>query len=96
MHRHANFWQVTQDALDYTLDHLKRHGMTTAILSNGSPMMLTAIAFQSSNAWDAVSAANFRLRVVWVNRFGQRAERLPFQADAEIKSLAELALLINK
>lgn len=164
MHRHADFWQVTQDALDYTLDtfgiadaklrddlinaylhldcypdvrdtldQLKQHGMTTAILSNGSPMMLQAavtsakienlidrvlsveqvgvykpdprvyqlavdqlrvptdaIAFQSSNAWDAVGAASFGLRVVWVNRFGQRAERLPFQVDAEIKSLNEL------
>ena len=164
MRRHADFWQVTQDALDYTMDtfgvtdeslrrdlieaylhldcypdvremleRLKRAEMQTAILSNGSPMMLqaavtsarlenlidrvlsveqagifkpdprvyqlavdelhvpaNAIAFQSSNAWDAVGAASFGLRVVWVNRFGQRRERLPHQPDVEIKSLKEL------
>ena len=73
MGRHADFWQVTQDALDYalaasdihdealrrellaayqTLDaypdapaalaRLKAAGLTTAILSNGSPAMLHA------------------------------------------------------
>ena len=164
MHRHADFWQVTQDALDYTLEafgivdeglrrnlidaylhlavypdvramleKLKRAGVRTGILSNGSPMMLQAavtsakiethidhvwsveqvgvykpdprvyqlavselgvpagqIAFQSANAWDAVGAANCGLRVVWVNRFNQRRERLPATPDAEIKSLDEL------
>jgi 2-haloacid dehalogenase len=71
--RHADFWQVTGDALDFaldtlgldrpflrdrlmslyltldaypevpgTLDRLKRAGMRTAILSNGSPDMLAA------------------------------------------------------
>ncbi len=164
MRRHADFWQVTQDALDYTLEafgivdeglrrdlidaylhlavypdvratleRLKRAGVRTAILSNGSPMMLQAavtsakietlidhvwsveqvgvykpdprvyqlavdklgvpaeqIAFQSANAWDAAGAANCGLRVVWVNRFNQRRERLPATPDAEIKSLDEL------
>lgn len=169
MHRHADFWQITQDALDYTLDtfgivdenlrrdlidaylhldvypdaraalaQLKRAGRQIAILSNGSPMMLRTavtsakietlvdrvlsveqvgvykpdprvyqlavdelkvpanrIAFQSSNAWDAAGAANFGLRVVWINRFGQRRERLPSQPDAEIKSLSELPALLG-
>jgi 2-haloacid dehalogenase len=71
--RHADFWQVTEDALDYTLETLglasdtlrrrlmelyltldtfpevpgvlrrvKRSGMKTAILSNGTPAMLSA------------------------------------------------------
>jgi 2-haloacid dehalogenase len=71
--RHADFWQVTGDALDYTmeslgvadealrtrlmdlyltleafpevpgvLEQLKAAGIKTAILSNGSPMMLSA------------------------------------------------------
>ncbi|MFI4988583.1 MAG: haloacid dehalogenase type II [Alphaproteobacteria bacterium] len=73
MGRHADFWQVTSEALDYVLEtlgladaalkerlmsgyltldcfpevpallaHLKAAGMTTAILSNGSPRMLAA------------------------------------------------------
>jgi 2-haloacid dehalogenase len=164
MRRHADFWQVTQDALDYALDTfglrdeilrralmdaylhldcypevpamlnaLKRAHMPTAILSNGSPAMLnaavensgladlidvtlsieevgvykpdprvyqlaverlgipaSALSFQSANAWDAAGAASFGLRVVWVNRFGQRRERLPFEPEAEIASLSEL------
>jgi 2-haloacid dehalogenase len=140
--RHADFWQVTGDALDFALEtlslnapglrdrlmglylrldafpevqdvlsHLKAAGLRTAILSNGSPKMLdaavngakldtlldevlsveevgvykphpkvyqlavdrlgvpaTAIAFQSSNAWDAYAASAFGMRVVWCNR----------------------------
>ena len=72
--RHADFWQVTSDALDFTLEtlalekpglrdrlmnlyltlepfpevpdvleRLKRSGLRTAILSNGSPQMLDAV-----------------------------------------------------
>ncbi len=170
MHRHVDFWQVTQDALDYcletfdvmdsalrldlmeayrqldcypdvrkTLELLKADGLLNAILSNGSPLMLQSavkganiqklidrilsveqvgvykpdprvyqlavdqltlsprkIVFLSANAWDAVGAANFGLRVVWVNRFDQFPERLPYKPDAEIKSLTELPALINK
>jgi 2-haloacid dehalogenase len=167
--RHADFWQVTGDALDYALEtmgiddralrarlmelyltleafpevpallaRLKQAGMTTAILSNGSPRMLTAavaaakldglldhvwsiemvgvfkphptvyqlavdrlgiaasaIAFQSSNGWDAYAASAFGMRVVWCNRYGQRPERLPGAPDHEIRSLAELPPLIG-
>ena len=167
--RHADFRQVTGDALDFTLEtlglgnaalrqrlmdlyltldtfpevpdmlrRLRRAGLKTAILSNGSPDMLrpvveharlgdlldavlsvevvgvfkphpkvyglaverlgierSAIAFQSSNAWDAYAASAFGMRVVWCNRYGQRAERLPGKPDAEIKSLAELPALVG-
>jgi 2-haloacid dehalogenase len=168
MGRHADFWQVTQDALDYALDdaitdttlrqdlmeayltldaypevpvtlaRLKAAGMRTAILSNGSPDMLDAalvsarltnvfdavlsveevgvykpdprvyalavarlgvpaeaISFQSSNSWDAAGAASYGLRVVWVNHFGQRPERLPHPPNAVITSLAELPALVG-
>jgi 2-haloacid dehalogenase len=167
--RHADFWQVTGDALDYALEtlaiddgalrerlmalyltldafpevpavltRLKAAGMTTAILSNGSPRMLAAavaaarldglldhvlsvedvgvfkphpkvyqlavdrlgvpaaaIAFQSSNGWDAHAASAFGMRVVWCNRYGQRAERLPGAPDHETRSLAELPALVG-
>src|SRR5437016_5159164 len=145
--RHADFWQVTGDALDFALAaldlkpaglrdrlmqlylrlspfaevaellrRLKAAGLTTAILSNGSPAMLQplvdgnglgglldlvlsveevgiykphprvyqlavdrlalppgAIAFLSSNAWDAYAASAFGLPVVWCNRYAQPA-----------------------
>ena len=170
MKKHADFWQVTQDALDYALDvfnimdkhlrndlinaylelecypevpdtlvKLKDSGRQIAILSNGSPAMLEAvvkssgledlvriilsvemvgifkpdptvyqlavdrlgvtaaeIVFMSSNAWDAVGATAFGLRVAWINRFAQRPERLPFQPDIEIKTLDELPDLLSK
>ena len=167
--RHADFWQVTGDALDFALEtlsldkpglrdrlltlyltldafpevpdvlqRLKAAGMRTAILSNGTPKMLDAavrnakldalldlvlsvedvgvykphrkvyqlaverlgvpaasIAFQSSNAWDAHAASAFGMKVVWCNRYGQRAERLPGLPDREVKSLAELPSLVG-
>jgi 2-haloacid dehalogenase len=167
--RHADFWQVTGDALDFALEtlaieppglrdrlmnlyltldvfpevpkvlgQLKNAGQRTAILSNGSPKMLeavvkaagldslldavlsveevgiykphpkvyqlavdrlgvpaTAIAFQSSNAWDAYAASAFGMRVVWCNRYGQRPERLPGMPDRTVRSLAELPELVG-
>ena len=53
-----------------------------------------AIAFQSSNAWDAYGASDFGMRVVWCNRTGQRRERLPGAPDAEVRTLAELPGLL--
>jgi len=167
--RHADFWQVTGDALDFALEtlgvenpglrdrlmrlyltldafpevpdvlaRLKKAGRKTAILSNGSPAMLdaavkaagldalldavlsveavgvykphpkvyqlavdrlgtpaAAIAFQSSNAWDAYAASAFGMQVVWCNRYGQRPERLPGAPDRTVRSLAELPALVG-
>jgi 2-haloacid dehalogenase len=167
--RHADFQQVTGDALDFalgalgitnsklrhrlmnlylTLDafpevpdmlgRLKAAGLKTAILSNGSPGMLkaavdgakldrlldavlsveeagvykphqrvyqlavdrlcvppAAIAFQSSNAWDAYAASAFGMQVVWCNRYGQPRERLPGAPDREIATLADFPTLVG-
>jgi len=119
------------------LRQLKARGLVTAILSNGTPQMLStavsaagltplidailsvedvgvykphpdvyqlavdrlgipaeAIAFQSSNAWDAYAASAFGMRVVWCNRYKQRRERLPGNPDAMIHSLNELPALL--
>lgn len=169
MGRHADFWRITGDALDYALDahgigdaalrddlmqaytaldaypevknvleKLKDKGYRTAILSNGSPGMLEAavssagiedlldaclsiedvgiykpdprvyrlavgrldvraeeISFQSSNAWDAVGAATFGFQVAWVNRFGQRRERLTAEPQAEIGDLNQLLAVLG-
>ena len=53
-----------------------------------------AIAFQSSNAWDAHAASAFGMKVVWCNRYDQRRERLPGRPDHEIRSLSELPALV--
>jgi 2-haloacid dehalogenase len=54
-----------------------------------------SISFQYSNAWEAYAASAFGMRVVWCNRYGQRREHLPGVPDREIKSLAELASLLE-
>jgi 2-haloacid dehalogenase len=53
------------------------------------------IAFQSSNAWDINGAACFGLRPVWINRFGAPAERLPGDAEHELRDLAGLPGLLE-
>ena len=167
--RHADFGQVTADALDFALETLgleqpglrgrlldlyirlaafaevpqvlarvRAAGLKTAILSNGTPAMLAsavaaarldgcfdavlsvekvgafkpdrrvyqlavdrlgipaaAIAFVSSNGWDAHAASAFGMRVVWCNRYRQRRERLPGTPDREITTLAELPALVG-
>lgn len=167
--QYVDFWQVTGDALDFSLEslgittpslrerlmdlyltppvfqevpqvlrRLREAGFVTAILSNGTPAMLAdavrgagidglldavfsvhavrqfkthpsvyahaleqlglrpeQVSFQSSNAWDAHAASAFGMRVVWCNRYGQRRERLPGKPDHEIRTLAELADLLE-
>jgi 2-haloacid dehalogenase len=167
--RHADFAQVTADALDFALETLalerpglrgrlldlylglaafpdvpealarvRAAGLATAILSNGTPAMLDsavaaaglagcfdavlsveevgafkpdrrvyqlvvdrlgvpagAIAFVSSNGWDAHAASAFGMQVVWCNRTAQRRERLPGAPDREIATLAELPPLVG-
>jgi 2-haloacid dehalogenase len=167
--RHADFAQVTADALDFALEtlSLERPGLRgrlldlyltlaafpevpdvlarvraarlrTAILSNGTPAMLaaavagarlagafdavlsveevgafkpdrrvyqlavdrlgipsSAIAFISSNGWDAYAASAFGMQVVWCNRYGRRRERLPGEPNCEITTLAELPALVG-
>ena len=121
MHRHADFWQVTQDALDYTLDtlgigdnvlrrdlidaylhlavypderamleKLKRAGVRTGILSNGSPMMLQAavtsakIETQIDHVWSVEQVGVYkpdpRVYQLAVNELGMPAGQIAFQS----------------
>ena len=48
------------------------------------------IGFVSSNFWDAAGAKSFGFTVYWINRAGVAAERLGFQPDRVVKSLAAL------
>jgi 2-haloacid dehalogenase len=50
--------------------------------------------FVSSNGWDAYSAKAFGFRVLWCNRSGQIAERIPETPDAEISSLAGIPEIV--
>ncbi len=53
------------------------------------------ICFMSSNAWDVAGAANFGFSVVWVNRLGQRRERIPGDPARQIKDLSQLPALLG-
>ena len=64
-----------------------------AVTHSGVPAR--QISFQSSNAWDIAGAASFGFRTAWINRFGQKRERLPFGADAELKDLSGLPALLG-
>ncbi len=48
------------------------------------------VCFCSSNGWDAYAASDFGMKVAWINRYGQRPERLPGAPDFVLKSLDEL------
>jgi 2-haloacid dehalogenase len=53
------------------------------------------ICFVSTNGWDASGAAHFGFNVAWLNRFGQKPERLPGTPAAVISTLAELPSLLG-
>ena len=48
------------------------------------------IAFVSSNSWDIVGAVSYGFYSVWLNRHNRTSEKLPYEADCEIKTLDEL------
>ena len=53
-----------------------------------------AIAFISSNGWDAAGAAAFGFRAYWINRAGAPVERLPGKPVVVIRDLAGLPALV--
>ena len=52
------------------------------------------ICFISSNSWDIAGAVSYGFRSVWINRYERTAERLPYNADAELTSLADISSVL--
>ncbi len=52
------------------------------------------IAFVSSNSWDIVGAVSYGFYSIWLNRHNRTSEKLPYEADCEIKSLDDLDSLL--
>ena len=73
----------------------KSHPKVYQLAVDRPGLAASAIAFQSSNAWDAYAASAFGMKVVWCNRYGQRRERLPGAPNCEVQSLAELPAIIH-
>lgn len=82
---------ISVDSLGIYKPHTSVYQM--AVDSLGVPAK--RICFMSSNAWDASGAANFGFRVNWVNRFGQKPERLPGKPENEIRTLSDLPPLVG-
>jgi 2-haloacid dehalogenase len=55
----------------------------------------SAIAFVSTNGWDARGAAHFGFQVAWMNRFGMQLDRLPGEPEAIMGGLDELPRLLG-
>ncbi len=90
--------------IDGVLDHVlsvesvgifKPHPSVYQLAVDRLQVPASAMAFQSSNAWDVNGASSFGLRPVWINRFGAPAERLPGGAEHEMTDLTGLAGLIG-
>lgn len=73
----------------------KPHPSVYRLASDRLRLAPEAICFLSSNGWDAYAAKSFGLRVLWCNRFGQPAERLPETPDGEIDDLSALPALLS-
>ena len=54
-----------------------------------------AMCFVSSNGWDACSARAYGYRVMWCNRFGQPAERIPAEPDGMLSDLNGLPAVLG-
>jgi 2-haloacid dehalogenase len=68
----------------------KPHPRVYALACERLRLRAEQICFVSSNGWDAYSAKAFGFRVLWCNRFGQSAERIPETPDAQIATLSEV------
>ncbi len=81
-----------------TVDELrifKPDGRVYQLAVDGLDVEAERICFVSTNAWDACGAAHFGFNVAWLNRFGQKPERLPGTPAAVISTLAELPGLLG-
>lgn len=73
----------------------KTHPAAYQLVLDRLGLPANAIAYQSSNGWDAHAASDFGMKVVWCNRSGQPAERLPGRPDFEVRSLEGLPGLLG-
>lgn len=73
----------------------KPHPLVYGLASQRLRIAPSRICFLSSNGWDAYSAKAFGFQVIWCNRFGQAAERIPATPDGEITDLSALPGMVS-
>jgi 2-haloacid dehalogenase len=73
----------------------KPHPDVYRLAVDGSGKPARAIAFVSSNGWDAHAASAFGMRAVWCNRHAQPDERLPGAPDRVVATLEGQPALVG-
>jgi len=73
----------------------KPHPSVYALAETQFGLPAQAMCFVSSNGWDAYAAKACGYNVIWCNRFGQAAERIPAPPDGEIRTLAGLPEIVG-
>jgi len=73
----------------------KPHPDVYRLAVDGSGRRAHAIAFVSSNGWDAHAASAFGMRAIWCNRHAEPDERLPGAPDRVVATLARLPVLVG-
>lgn len=73
----------------------KPHPDVYRLAVDGSGKPARAIAFVSSNGWDAHAASAFGMRVIWCNRHAMPDERLPGAPDRVVATLEGLPALVG-
>ncbi len=74
----------------------KPHPSVYRLPADRFALPMDRMCFLSSNGWDAHAAKANGYRVLWCNRFGQPAERIPERPDGEIPSLAALPEILGR
>ncbi len=133
-HSQLDCYPDTKEALET----IKKSKITTAVLSNGTPQVLSStlrhanidhlldsvlstgqirtykpspavyefveeqlalprnkISFISSNSWDIAGSASYGFYSIWINRYGRTPECLPYKADLEVTSLADICTALQ-
>ena len=67
------------------LRELRRGGLVESTRGAAGGYRLARSA-DTITAWDAVAAGTFGMNVVWINRYGQRRERLTHDPDVEVSA----------
>jgi 2-haloacid dehalogenase len=72
----------------------KPHPDVYRLAVEGSGKAARAIAFVSSNGWDAHAASAYGMRAIWCNRHAQPDERLPGAPDRVLETLETLPAIV--
>jgi 2-haloacid dehalogenase len=95
---------VNSAKLSRLLDHVlsvesvktfKPHPSVYQLVVDQMKVTATRVCFVSSNGWDAIGAAAFGFRAVWVNRMKLPADELSVHPEAQLSTLTDLVAMFQ-